>query len=168
MGGYVAFEIMRRAPERVAKLALLDTTARPDLPEQTAARRAQIELARAGRFAEVPDLLFPKFVAAARRGDAALRAVVRAMAEATGPDAFARQQTAIMARPDSRPLLASIRCPALVLVGEQDELTPPDRAAEIAAGLPNGRAVTVPDCGHLSTLERPEAVTRALVDWLEA
>jgi pimeloyl-ACP methyl ester carboxylesterase len=168
MGGYVALEVMRRAPERVAKLALLDTSARPELAEQTAQRHAQIEMARSGRFAEVPDLLFPKFVAAERRGDRGLHALVRTMADETGAAAFVRQQTAIMGRPDSRPTLPSIRCPTLVLVGERDELTPPERAAEIAAGVPNARLVAVPECGHLSTLERPDAVTRALVELLGA
>ncbi|HET8699535.1 MAG TPA: alpha/beta fold hydrolase, partial [Gammaproteobacteria bacterium] len=166
MGGYVSFEIVRQAPERVAKLALLDTTARPDLPEQSDARRRQIELAQNGRFNTIADLLFPKFVAAARHGDDALRATVRTMAQETGGDAFVRQQTAIMNRPDSRPGLAAIRCPTLVVVGEDDTLTPPDRAAEIAAGVPNAHAVTVPRCGHLSTIEQPEAVTRALVEFL--
>ena len=166
MGGYVAFELLRQAPERVAKLALLDTTARPDAPEQSAQRKLQIDLARTGRFAEVPDLLFPKFVAASRRTDEPLRAVVRTMAEETGPEAFVRQQTAIMGRADSRPGLAVIRCPTLVLVGGADELTPPERAEEIAAAVPGARLVLVPEAGHLSTIERPEPVTRALVEFL--
>jgi pimeloyl-ACP methyl ester carboxylesterase len=166
MGGYVAFEIMRQEPERVAMLALLDTTARPDLPAQTEARQRQIELTRNGRFDTIADLLFPKFVAAARHSDGALRATVRTMAHATGADAFVRQQTAIMNRPDSRPGLSAIRCPTLVLVGEDDTLTPPDGAAEIAAGVPDARVVIVPRCGHLSTIEQPEAVTRALVEFL--
>jgi pimeloyl-ACP methyl ester carboxylesterase len=166
MGGYVAFELMRQAPERVAKLALLDTTARPDLPEQSEARRRQIEITRNGRFDTIADLLFPKFVAAARHADDALREIVRTMARDTGGDAFVRQQTAIMGRPDSRPGLSAIRCPTLVLVGEDDALTPPDRAAEIAAGIANARVVTVPRCGHLSTLEQPDAVTRALAEFL--
>ncbi|HET7131878.1 MAG TPA: alpha/beta fold hydrolase [Gammaproteobacteria bacterium] len=166
MGGYVSFEIMRQAPERVAKLALLDTTARPDLPEQSDARRRQIELAQNGRFNTIADLLFPKFVAAARHADDALRAVVRTMAQDTGADAFVRQQTAIMNRPDSRQGLGAIRCPTLVVVGEDDTLTPPDRATEIAAGVPDARIVTVPRCGHLSTIEQPEVVTRALVEFL--
>jgi pimeloyl-ACP methyl ester carboxylesterase len=168
MGGYVAFEIQRQVPERVAKLALLDTTARPDLPEQTEQRKRLIEIARGGRCAEIADLLFPNLVATARHSDEALRAVVRAMAEETGVEAFARQQTAISARPDSRPTLGGIRCPTLVLVGEHDAITPPDRAREIAAGVPGARLVVVPECGHLSTLERPEAVTRALVELLRA
>jgi len=77
-----------------------------------------------------------------------------------------RQQTAIMHRPDSGPGLHAIRCPTLVVVGDQDALTPPDRAAEIVAAVPHAREVVVPDCGHLSTLEQPDAVTRALIEFL--
>ena len=166
MGGYVSFEILRQAPERVVKLALLDTTARPDTPEQTDARKRQIELAQRGRFGEIARLLFPRFVAAARHGDRALQAIVRQMADDTGPDAFVRQQTAIMHRVDSRPTLAAIACPTLVVVGEQDAFTPPALAAEIATGIAGAREVVVPECGHLCTLEQPEAVTRALVEFL--
>jgi pimeloyl-ACP methyl ester carboxylesterase len=162
MGGYVAFELLRRAPSRVAKLALLDTTARPDLPEQTEQRSLQIAMATSGRFAEIPALLFPKFVAASRHGDDALRTIVETMAADVGPQAFVRQQTAIMNRVDSRPGLAAIRCPTLVIVGEKDMLTPPDRAAEMVAAIPGARHVVIPDSGHLSTLEQPDAVTRAL------
>ena len=168
MGGYTAFEIMRRAPDRVARLALLDTSARPDTPEASERRRAQIALAQSGHFAEVVDQLFPLWVHRTRRNDEPLRRTVRLMAEETGPQAFARQQTAIMTRPDSRPDRAAIRCPTLVLVGDGDEATPPDRAAEIANGIPGARLVSVPECGHLSTLERPQPVTQALVEWLEA
>src|SRR5687767_3800426 len=168
MGGYVAFEVQRHAPDRVVKLILLDTTARPDAPEQTEQRKRQVEMARAGRFEGVAQLLFPRFVSAARHGDAALQAIVRTMADDTGADAFVRQQTAIMSRADSRPGLASIPCPTLVLVGADDSLTPPDRAAEIAAGIPGARSVVVPSCGHLSTLEQPQAVTAALVEFLSA
>ncbi len=167
MGGYVAFEILRQAASRVARLALLDTTARPDTPEQSAARRAQLELAAAGRLAEVIDTQFPRCVHPAHRGDAGLRETTRLMAEDVGPEAFRRQQTAIMGRPDSRPTLRTIACPTLVLVGAQDELTPPDRAAEMAQGIAAARLVTVPESGHLSTLEQPRAVTRALIEWLQ-
>jgi pimeloyl-ACP methyl ester carboxylesterase len=166
MGGYIAFEILRQAGDRVAKLALLDTTARPDLPEQTEQRKRQIEMAQNGKFRGIAELLFPRFVAAARRGDRALQDTVRSMADDTGAEAFVRQQTAIMNRSDSRPGLAAIACPTLVLVGEQDVLTPPDRAAEMAAGIPRVTQIVVPDCGHLSTLEQPRAVTRALTDFL--
>jgi pimeloyl-ACP methyl ester carboxylesterase len=165
MGGYVAFEILRQAPHRVAKLVLLDTTARPDVPEQTEQRKRQIEIAQAGRFGGIADMLFPRIVAAARHGDRALQGVVRTMAEETGAEAFIRQQTAIMNRVDSRPGLAAIACATLVIVGEHDVLTPPDRAAEMAAGIPNARQLVVPESGHLSTLEQPAAVTRALVEF---
>jgi pimeloyl-ACP methyl ester carboxylesterase len=168
MGGYTAFEVMRTAPNRVARLALLDTSARPDTPEQTERRRGQIALAQQGRFGEVLEPLFQTWVHHTRRNDQTLRALVRRMAEhESGPEVFVRQQTAIMTRPDSRPDLATIRCPTLVLVGDGDEATPPDRAAEIAGGIAGARLVTVPECGHLSTVERPDDVTRALVSWLQ-
>jgi pimeloyl-ACP methyl ester carboxylesterase len=167
MGGYIAFEIMRRAPERVDRLALIDTTARADTRDHRARRRELIALTEAERFDEVPDLLFPRLVHPVRHGDSRLREVVRLMAQETGPEAFIRQQTAIMARPDSRPDLAAIGCPTLVLVGDGDELMPPDLAVEIAEGIAGARHVVVPECGHLSTLERPAEVTRALVEWLE-
>jgi pimeloyl-ACP methyl ester carboxylesterase len=168
MGGYIAFEIMRQAAARVAKLALLDTSARADTPEQSQRRRALIALARSGRFADVPDLLFPILVHRAHQGDAALRRLVRLMAEETGPEAFARQETAIITRADSRPGLAAIGCPTLVLVGDGDELTPPELSTEIAAGISGARLVVVPDCGHLATIEQPRQVTLALAEWLRA
>ena len=168
MGGYVAFEILRQAPDRVAKLALLDTTARPDAPEQTEARKRTIEMAQDGRFDGIAQLLFPRFVAASRHDDRALQGIVRAMAEDTGSAAFVRQQTAIMNRADSRPGLRAIGCPALVVVGADDTLTPPDRAAEMAAAIPGARQVVVPDCGHLSTLEQPQAVARALIEFFSS
>jgi len=168
MGGYVCFEIVRQAPERVAQLALLDTTAWPDTPEQTVARREQMALALEGRFAEMVDTLFPRLVHRDHHDSAALREVFGLMAHEVGPAAFVRQQNAIMRRADSRPLLGIIRCPTLVLVGDGDEVTPPDRAAEIAAGISGARLVTVKQCGHLSTLEQPVEVTRALVQWLGA
>lgn len=168
MGGYLAFEIMRQAPQRVAKLALLDTGARSEAPEQTLRRRPAMELARSGRFTQVADDSFLFFVHPDRYGDAALKGLVRTMAEETGVEAYLRQQQAIIGRPDSRPGLAAIGCPTLVLVGEQDRGTPPELAREIAAGISGSRLVVVPDCGHLSTVERPQAVTRALVEWMEA
>lgn len=167
MGGYVCFEILRQAAARVAKLALLDTSARADTPEATAMRRAQMTQASNGRLGEVVEMQFERMVHPLHRKDPQLREINRLMAEDLGPEAFARQQTAIITRPDSRPSLAAIACPTLVLVGEQDELTPLDRAVEMAHGIRGAQLVTVPECGHLSTLERPREVTRALLDWLK-
>ena len=166
MGGYIAFEIMRQAPGRVARLALLDTGARAEVPERTAVRKPLMDLARSGRFAEITDSQYPTLVHKSRHGDAALKAEVRAMNEETGPEAYLRQQQAIITRPDSRPGLGAIACPTLVLVGDADEATPPELAREMAAGIPGAKLVVVPECGHLSTLERPEAVNAALVAWL--
>jgi pimeloyl-ACP methyl ester carboxylesterase len=166
MGGYIALEIMRQAPDRVAKLALLDTGAGPEVPERTTQRKPMIELAQQGRFAEITDHQFPLLVHRTRHGDAALKAIVRAMNEETGPEAYCRQQRAIIGRSDLRPELAAIACPTLVLVGDDDQLTPPALAREMAAGIPGARLVMVPECGHLSTLERPQAVNEALIDWM--
>jgi len=167
-GGYIAFEMMRQAAERIEKLALLDTSARPDTPEQTAARYAFIEMAETGRLSEVVDTLAPRFVHANRCSEEMLMTTIKTMAAETGVEAFVQQQKVIISRPDSRLLLPSIRCPSLVLVGDGDEMTPPDLAREIAGGIPDARLQVVPDCGHLSTLDRPEAVNSALVEWLSA
>jgi pimeloyl-ACP methyl ester carboxylesterase len=166
MGGYIAFEIMRQAPQRVARLALLDTGARAETPEQTERRKHVIALAKAGRYAEVSDIAFPLYVHRNRHNDLALKRIVRMMAEETGLEAFLRQQQAIMTRPDSRPGLGAIKCPTLVLVGDSDEATPPELAREIAGAIGGARLEVIPDCGHLSTLEQPEKVTAALVDWM--
>jgi pimeloyl-ACP methyl ester carboxylesterase len=166
MGGYIAFEIMRQAPERVLRLALMDTAATPDRPEQTERRDKQIAMARGGQFTEIAEIMFPLMFHADHLQSEELRRTFFAMHEENGADAFVRQQQAIKSRADSRPTLAAIRCPVLVLVGEADQLTPPDAAREIAAGIDAARLVIVPQSGHLSTLEQPEAVARALTDWL--
>ena len=168
MGGYIAFEIMRQASDRIARLALLDTSAGVDTEAQAETRRARIALAESGRFGEVPDLSFPIAVHPSRRNDTGLRSVVDAMAVDTGAEAYVRQQRAIMGRPDSRPSLGGIRCPTLVLVGDSDAVTPPDQAAEMAGRIAGARLTVVPECGHLSTLERPREVNDALAGWLDA
>jgi pimeloyl-ACP methyl ester carboxylesterase len=162
MGGYVALEVLRQAPERVAALALLSTSARPDAPEQTEARRAQIAQTRDGGFAEVVDAAFARVVAPSRSQDAELLAAVRAMAADVGPEAFVRQQEAVARRPDSRPLLASIACPALVVHGSDDLLIDPEHGRELAQGIPGARLELLEGCGHTSSLEAPEAVATAL------
>ncbi len=167
MGGYIAMAIMRAAPERVTRVAFLDTSARPDPPERTADRRRLMELAQAKGTREVQKVLLQRLVHPDRLGEADLVETVLGMAEDVGVAAFLRQQEAIIARIDSRPGLGAIGCPALVLVGEQDMQTPPDIAAEIAGRIDGARLVVVPECGHLSTLERPAQVNAALAAWLD-
>lgn len=168
MGGYIAMEIMRQAADRVTRLALLDTSGRADTPEQTERRETLIKIARKGHFDRIVPLLHPTLVHPDRIEDETLRAATEEMARDTGSEAFLRQQAAIIARPDSRASLAEVTCPTLVLVGDKDALTPPERAREMHEIVAGSRLEVVPDCGHLSTLERPEAVNAALRDWLNA
>jgi pimeloyl-ACP methyl ester carboxylesterase len=166
MGGYIAFAMLRLAPERIARLALMDTSARPDTAEQSAGREKYITMAEAGKLGDVVDILTPRFLHRSHHNNETLKRVVRDMATDTGPEAFVRQQKAIRSRPDSRPLLATIHCPSLVLVGDGDELTPLELSKEICTGISGARLVVVPECGHLSTIEKPDAVNAALAEWL--
>ncbi len=166
MGGYVCMEIMRRSPERVEKLALLDTTMRPDLPEQIQRRLDAIGIAKAGGFDKIMPTMLPNLLCAKSLSDAAITTLAKEMARTVGREAFVRQQSAIMGRPDSRETLAAVQCPTLILCGAEDSLTPLDRHQEMAALISGARLVCVPESGHLSPLEQPEAVTAALVEWL--
>jgi pimeloyl-ACP methyl ester carboxylesterase len=165
MGGYVAFEILRQAPERVRRLALFSTSAAPDTPERAARRRAAMESLKFGRFVGVTRRLLPQLIhpdrVAGEVGDE-----VRAMAGRVGGEAFLRQQTAILGRPDSRPMLGSINVPTLVAVGDADVLTPPTESEEIHRGIPGSRLYLFPRCGHLPALELPEETTELLGRWL--
>ena len=154
MGGYVALEIMRMAPERITCLALLDTSARTDTPEQTVARWELIELSREGRFDEVPHRLLPNIVHPDRLDDARLTSTVLAMAEAVGPEAFVRQEEEKIGRPDSREDLRGIACATLVLCGREDALTPMHLHEEMTDLIPGSRLRVIEKCGHLSALER--------------
>jgi pimeloyl-ACP methyl ester carboxylesterase len=165
MGGYLALEIMRRAPERVTRLALLDTGARPDTEEQARRRRGLMALTRSGQFKGVTPRLLPSLLHPAHV-EGPLGHAVRDMAERVGREAFLRQQQAILQRPDSRPMLPGIAVPTLVVVGEQDQLTPPELSEEMAAAIPGARLVRIPMAGHLPPMEQPEAVTALLRDWL--
>jgi len=167
MGGYVALEIMRQAPRRVTRLALLDTSARSDSQERMEERRGLIELAQKGEFKGVAPRLLPMLIHPDRLGDVALTGTIMAMAESAGKEAFLRQQGAILNRIDSRPHLAEILCPTLVLCGRQDILTPVDVHQEMSDAIPRASFVVVEDCGHLATLEQPHAVSAALRYWLQ-
>ncbi|HEX7969884.1 MAG TPA: alpha/beta fold hydrolase [Stellaceae bacterium] len=166
MGGYLAQEIMRQAPERVTRLALLDTSARTDTPEQAARRRGFIELAQKGEFKGITPRMLPVYLHPDHLGDAALTGAVIAMAERIGKDGYLRQQKAIMGRPDGREDLKRITVPTLVLCGRQDQATPYELNAEIASLIPGATFVAIEHCGHISTLEKPAEVTAAMRRWL--
>jgi pimeloyl-ACP methyl ester carboxylesterase len=125
-------------------------------------------MAQTGRYGEIPDLSIPRYLNAKHQRDERLTGIVRQMVMETGPEAFVRQLKAIISRPDSRPLLTSIRCPTLVVVGDADVATPPELNKEIADGVSGAKLVTIQDSGHLTTLEQPEAVNAALAEWLGA
>ncbi len=168
MGGYVALEIMRRARQRVTRLALIDTSARADTLEQRKRREALIAQTQIGQFKGVTARLLPLLVHHDRLGDTVLVEILQAMAQTIGRDGFVRQQRAILARPDSRDVLASIAVPTAVICGRDDALTPVAHSEEIASGITGATLTVIDRCGHVSPLERPEAVTAALREWLSA
>lgn len=166
MGGYVALEIMRQAPERVSALALLDTSARADTQEATQNRKKLMQQAETN-FPSVIDALLPKLVHTSQMHNTALLEQITAMALSVGKDAFLRQQRAIMGRIDSLPSLSKITCPTLVLCGREDVITPVEVHRELVGGIPDSKLVVVEKCGHLSTLGQPQDVTNALKQWLQ-
>ncbi|MEQ8248511.1 MAG: alpha/beta fold hydrolase [Alphaproteobacteria bacterium] len=168
MGGYVAQEVVRQAPDRVVRLALFDTSARPDTDDQRDRRRGLIDLSRRGQFKGVTPRLLPLLIHPDRLDDTLLVGRIAAMAEDVGQAGFVRQQTAIMGRIDGRPLLPHIACPTLVVGGEDDLITPPEVVREIADLIPGAACHLLPHCGHLATMEEPERVTGLMESWLSA
>ncbi|MEZ6001896.1 alpha/beta fold hydrolase [Hyphomonas sp.] len=164
-GGVVAMEMVRQAPERIARLALLDTVMMPDSAETLAARRKTADMAeRSTRFHGFSDQLAGAYLSPQNRENADLVAEIRAMTERLGADVFARQTR--LPRPDNREALAALACPVLIACGEEDVLTPPQSHRDIAALIPGSDLVMIPDAGHMTPLEQPEAVTLALRNWL--
>ena len=168
LGGFIALEMMRQAPDRVERLALLATNAHADTPDRAKARLAMIEAARSAHFPTFGETLFTDIMLPARRTEEPLRQIARRMADAVGFDAFARQVRSIMTRPDARSRLPDIAVPTLIVVGDQDTVSPPAVAQDMAAAIPHARLVVLPDCGHAPTLEKPQEVNRALIAWLTA
>ncbi len=170
MGGRVALEVWRRAPDRVAALALLDTGVTALSPGEPGEREAAgryelLEIARTRGMAAMATRWVQGMVWKPRLSDTPLVAQVVDMMARSNAEVFAAQIRALLARPDASDLLRDIQCPTLVLCGEQDDWAPAQRHRDMAAQIPGARLVLVQDCGHMSTLERPETVTAALVDW---
>jgi pimeloyl-ACP methyl ester carboxylesterase len=158
MGGFIAFEVMRRAPERVAKLALISTLASADGPAQTARRQGYIDLVESGNFDQVVEERIPILFPEEKRSDEHLLGIARQMAADTGADTFLAQQRAIMARIDSRPRLGEIAVPTLLVWGEKDGITSRAHHEEILEAIPGARLEVIAGAGHLPTVEAPEAV----------
>ncbi|MET0370381.1 MAG: alpha/beta fold hydrolase [Sphingobium sp.] len=160
LGGYVAMAMQRAAPARITRIALLNSSARPE-----------DEAARSARLAAIDRIGAIGFVPVARRMAAALAALPTAIDPAAmllrgGAERFVREQHAAIGRPDARTGLAGLAIPLLVVGGGQDRIVPPDRSVEIAAAVPHADLVLLPDCGHLSPVEAPDAVITAMRGWL--
>jgi len=163
MGGRVALEVFRMAPDRVERLALLDTGVHPRAAGEESKRQELIDLARthgmtalAARW--LPPMLHPDH-------SALLLQRLTEMVERSTPETFTNQQRALLDRPDARTVLPDIRCPVLVLCGRQDAWSPVPQHEEIAASIPQSKLVMVEECGHMSPAEQPGAVTSALREW---
>ena len=166
MGGYVAFEVLRRAAHRVERLALIDTQATPDSPEATARRHGLIEQTKLGRFHGVQPSLLPMILHPSHIADPAIAQPILDMALEVGAEGFVNETRATMERHDSRHLLVNIEVPTVVIVGRQDLTTPLARSQEMAADISTSRLVVLEDCGHMAPLERPAEVSAELRRWL--
>ena len=167
MGGYLSFALLRRAPQRFRGLVLADTRATPDSEAGMAGRRAMQALADSGGAEAVADDMVPKLLGQSTRQDRPdLMRHVRALVEANSPGAIKGALGAMMTRPDARPLLAGVGCPTLILVGEEDTLTPIADSDQMRAAIRGSEFVRIRRAGHLSNLEQPEAFNTALSRFL--
>lgn len=162
MGAYLALALARRFPAQVSRLVLVGASARPDTPQGAENRRKVVGWARKVGTERLAEAIADQMLGAAQQQEPHLRARLREMAGAIGLETFARHQEALASRPDARPALAGINCPALVITGSEDSVTPPEQGRELAEGLPNGRHLLLEGIGHMPVLEAPQAVARAL------
>ena len=166
MGGYIAMEMARLAPQRLAGIALLNTQHRADPPERRKQREATIDMAQSDRFRGVTRHLLKSFLSPAAMEDETLVARVIAMAEEVGRENFVLQQRAILGRRDQSDTLGALTVPALVLSGGLDTLTPPQASRDMAELIPNAELVIMEEIGHLSTIEAPDEITNILNAYL--
>jgi pimeloyl-ACP methyl ester carboxylesterase len=163
MGGRVALEVVRRAPDRVVRLALLDTGVHPRADGEESKRQESIEVAFFEGMAALAARWLPPML---HPDHAALLEPLTEMVLRSTPRTFENQQRALLGRPDARAVLAGIQCATLVLCGREDAWSPVAQHEEIAAAIPRSKLVVVEKCGHMSPVEQPVAVTKALCDWL--
>lgn len=167
MGGIVALEIMRKAPDRVTRLALMDTNAMAETPERAAEREPQIVKVRAGKLRDVMrDEMKPHYLAETKY-KAQILDLCMAMADSLGPDVFVRQSRALQRRRDHQATLRKIKCPTLVMCGEFDALCPPQRHKFMAEMIPHATLQILGDAGHLPTLEQPDLTNDVLREWMQ-
>ncbi len=167
LGGLVALELVRRAPDRVTRLALMSTSVDPDAPALRAMREATVARVRQGAFDAQIETLIPLLFGAAGRADPAITGLARAMARHVGAERYAHQVEAILNRPDPRPHLATITCPSVVICGAEDVVTPVETHLRIVAGLSGAKLAVIEGGGHLLPLEQPTRVAAELRDWLD-
>lgn len=168
MGGRVALEILRRAPERVERLALLSTGVHPVRPEEIGPRRMEMALAERSGMTALVHRWLPPMLDPGHRTDRDLVGTIEAMWRRASPQIFGRQVRAALTRRDLTPVLATIACPTLVLCGASDSWSPPAQHEAIADAIPHARLVVLPDCGHMVTLEAPERLNAELQRWLDS
>lgn len=166
MGGRVALEIVDRAPERIASLAIFDTRVEPATPEEAPMRQTLMDIANTGGMAALAARWLPMLLAPAHAQDTALMASLTEMVCRATPGIFARHMHAVMRRSDARPMLPRIACPTLVACGRDDKFTPYARHEEIAAAISGAELAGIDGSGHMVTREEPTAVTALLRDWL--
>lgn len=166
-GGILAFELYRQAAQRITRLALINTNARPDTEQGLENKRQQLQLAKlSGLETLLRETLIPLYLAPGRNGDKALVQIIVDMAVAQGFGVLSNQIEALISRSDSRPLLGQVHCPTLVLGGMDDQLCTPECHREMAAGIPGATLRLLENCGHISTLEQPDTVSMAMLEWL--
>ncbi|MEH6527851.1 MAG: alpha/beta fold hydrolase [Sneathiella sp.] len=167
MGGYIALEVMRQAPERVTHLAIMDSRAINDTPIERQRRQDFITLVERGKtFKGVTESLLPMLIHPSRLTDDTLTSRIYKMAEDIGKEGFIRQEKALLTREELTGTLQDIRCPTLVLSGAQDALIPPRVQREMAIEIPTAVYTEVPGSGHLPTMECPEKTTDIMRTWL--
>ncbi|WP_339634834.1 alpha/beta hydrolase [uncultured Sneathiella sp.] len=167
MGGYIALEVMRQAPERVTHLAIMDSRAIADTPEEGQRRLDFINLVEKGSaFKGVTRSLLPILIHPSRLEDEELTDRIFKMAEDVGKEAFIRQERALLAREVLWDVLKTISCPTLVLSGADDKLIPASVQREMAVEIPTAQYVEIPECGHLPTMEEPEITSKYMRHWL--
>ncbi|KZL16561.1 2-hydroxy-6-oxononadienedioate/2-hydroxy-6-oxononatrienedioate hydrolase [Pseudovibrio axinellae] len=166
MGGYIALETIRIAPERVDRLALISTNARIDLPAQTQLRQAQMEIVKKGGYHKIAAIQYTQLVHPARHTDITLRQTIVDMAEEVGAENYLKQQHAIINRRDQRPNLSSIQCPTIILAGADDKLLPLDRSYEMHESITQSELHILPHCGHIAPLEHPAHTNELIQDWI--